>query len=106
MSKCYFIKCPSLYFCILLQSTDLVVVTLQLLMKVLVALLHLLLVTYQRSQTVQRTRVQIVSMTSHHSTQRFSLTNHLRPGLTRQGQDETSSGEDSNRLRPDLTDKS
>lgn len=59
----------------------LVVVALQLLMKTLVALLHLLLVTDQRCQAVQRTGVQIISVTPHNSTQRLRLTNHLRPRL-------------------------
>lgn len=61
--------------------SDLVVVALQLLMETLVALLHLLLVTDQCCQAVQRTRVQIISMTPHNSTQRLRLTNHLRPRL-------------------------
>lgn len=61
--------------------SDLVVVALQLLMKTLVALLHLLLVTDQCCQAVQGTGVQIVGMAPHNSTQRLRLTNHLRPRL-------------------------
>lgn len=51
--------------------------TLQLLMKTLVALLHLLLVPNQRCQAVQRTRVQIISVTPHDPTQCLRLTDHL-----------------------------
>lgn len=54
---------------------------LQLLMKTLVALLQLLLVSDQRCQAVQRTRVQVISMTPHNSTQGLCLTDHLRPRL-------------------------
>lgn len=81
------------------QSTDLVVVALQLLMKTLVALFHLLLVTDQRCQAVQRPRVQIISVTPHHSTQCFCLTNHLRPGLRDRDKMRPA-------RRPDLSDKS
>lgn len=54
---------------------------LQLQMKTLVALLQLLLVSDQRCQAVQRTRVQVISVTPHNSTQRLCLTDHLRPRL-------------------------
>lgn len=59
------------------------IVTLQLLMETLVALLHLLLVPDQCGQAVQRTRVQVVGVTPHDATQRLRLTDHLRPRLTR-----------------------
>lgn len=62
-------------------GADLVVVTLQLLVKTLVALLHLLLVPDQRGQAVQRTRVQVVGVAPHHAAQRLRLADHLRPRL-------------------------
>lgn len=62
-------------------GADLVVVTLQLLVKTLVALLHLLLVPGQRGQAVQRTRVQVIGVAPHHAAQRLRLTDHLRPRL-------------------------
>lgn len=73
-SSCGLSHITSLYF-----PADLVVVALQLLMKTLVALLHLLLVADQRCEAMQRTRVQIISVTPHNPTQRLRLTNHLRP---------------------------
>lgn len=54
---------------------------LQLLMKTLVALLQLLFVTDECCQAMQRTRVQVISVTPHHSTQGLRLTDHLRPRL-------------------------
>lgn len=82
---------------------DLVVVALQLLMETLVALLHLLLVSDQRGEAVQRTRVQVVSVTPHHSTQRLGLTDHLRPGLTHRHRQESGVTVDGTQLWFDWT---
>lgn len=62
-------------------AADLVIVALQLLMKTLVALLHLLLVSYECGEAVQWPRVQIISVIFHDPTQSLRLMDYLRPRL-------------------------